>query len=54
MRAALLHLRHHKGQMVVDFKAIPVLQVDKLTEALLDQFYAVHEAPEVEEVRQVL
>ncbi len=48
-----VQLRSHKGQTVVDFKSIPVLQVEKLTEALLDQLYPVHEVPETEQAAQV-
>ena len=43
-----VQLRSHQGQSVVDFKGIPVSQVDKLTEALLDQLYPVREVPELE------
>jgi len=48
-----VQLRTHKGDTVVDFKGIPVLQVDKLTEALLDQLYPAREVPEAVEARQV-
>ncbi|HYI03226.1 hypothetical protein [Hyalangium sp.] len=46
-----VQLRQHKGMVVVDFRAIPVLQVEKLTEALLDLLYPVREVPEAEEVQ---
>jgi len=39
-------LRNHEGTPVIDFKGVPVSQVDKLTEALLDQLYEVRELPE--------
>jgi hypothetical protein len=48
-----VQLRSHKGQTVVDFKGIPVLQVDKLTEALLDQLYPVREMPVTAQASQV-
>lgn len=48
-----VQLRTHKGDTVVDFKGIPVLQVEKLTEALLDNLYPVRERPEEVEARQV-
>ncbi len=43
-----VQLRSHEGKAVVDFKGIPLAQVDKLTEALLEQLYPVQEVPEVE------
>lgn len=43
-----VQLRSHQGKAVVDFKGIPLSEVDKLTEALLDQLYPVREVPEVE------
>jgi hypothetical protein len=43
-----VQLRKHKGNSVVDFRGIPVAQVDKLTEALLEHLYPAREVPEVE------
>ena len=43
-----VQLRSHQGKSVVDFKGIPLSQVQTLTEALLDQLYPVQEVPEVE------
>jgi hypothetical protein len=43
-----VQLRNHKGEVVVDFRGIPVLQVGKLSEALLEQFDPMPELPEVE------
>jgi hypothetical protein len=48
-----VQLRSHKGEVVVDFRGIPVLQVGKLTEALLEQFDPMPELPEVEVVEEV-
>ncbi len=48
-----VQLRTHKGEVVVDFRSIPVLQVSKLTEALLEQFDAVPKPPEVESAEEV-
>jgi hypothetical protein len=47
-----VQLRTHKGDTVVDFKGIPLLQVDKLTEALLEQLYPVREVEDRVEARQ--
>jgi hypothetical protein len=43
-----VQLRFHKNEVVVDFRSIPVLQVNKLTEALLEQLTPEPELPEVE------
>jgi hypothetical protein len=48
-----VQLRTHKGNTVVDFKAIPVHQVDKLIEALLEHLYPVREVEDLVEARQV-
>jgi hypothetical protein len=42
-----VQLRDHQGEVVVDFKGIPVAKVDLLTEALLDQLYPASEVAEV-------
>ena len=47
-----VQLRNHKGQTVVDFRGIPVMEVAKLAEALVDQLYPAGEAQQVEEARQ--
>jgi hypothetical protein len=47
-----VQLRNEKGSAVVDVKGIPVRQMDKLAEALLDQLYPVLEVAEVEEQPQ--
>lgn len=49
--AVRVQLRNQKGSAVVDLKGIPVQQMDKLAEALLDQLYPVLEVTE-EEVPQ--
>lgn len=41
-----VQLRNQKGSAVVDVKGIPVRQMDKLAEALLDQLYPVLEVTE--------
>jgi hypothetical protein len=41
-----VQLRTYQGKVLVDFAGIPVEQVDKLTEALLDQLYPVREVEE--------
>jgi hypothetical protein len=41
-----VQLRVHKGEPVVHFQYIPVTQVAKLTEALLDSLYPAQEEPE--------
>jgi hypothetical protein len=48
--AIRVQLRDHEGEVVVDFKGIPVMKVDLLTEALLDQLYLAPKLPEVEQV----
>jgi hypothetical protein len=44
-----VQLRDHDGEVVVDFKGIPVAKVDLLTEALLDQLYPANEVPGAEQ-----
>lgn len=48
-----VQVRSHQGQTVVDFKGIPVSQLDKLTEALLEQLYPVREVPTGEPLPKV-
>ena len=43
-----VQLRNEKGSAVVDVKGIPVRQMDKLAEALVDHLYPVLEVAEVE------
>ncbi len=49
-----VQLRSHQGTTVVDFKGIPVAQVDKLLEALFEQLYTPPEAPVEEKLSQAV
>lgn len=48
-----VQLRNPSGRTLIDFKGIPLAEVDKLTEALLDHLYPVREVPEQEAAPQV-
>jgi hypothetical protein len=48
-----VQLRNHKGNAVVDFKGIPVMQVETLVEALLEQIHPARQEPKGPEAPQL-